>query len=143
METTLFIVSYIPHVGPYTEIVTSYMKLTNPTDKRVGYKVKTNAPRQYTVEPNNGILEPNQQQVLSSKHCTVLDAHMGKPTKYLKISRFQERFQFTDSISKVALCFKIQKKFWKICSLYFRIPGILTKISNQSYKISALLQTPP
>ncbi|XP_065904265.1 vesicle-associated membrane protein-associated protein B-like [Dysidea avara] len=51
--------------GPYTEIVTSYMKLTNPTDKRVGYKVKTNAPRQYTVEPNNGILEPNQLQVLS------------------------------------------------------------------------------
>lgn len=56
------------HAGPYSEIVTSYMKLSNPTDKRVGYKVKTNAPRQYTVEPNNGMLEPNQQQVLSSKY---------------------------------------------------------------------------
>ena len=65
---TVYNAMYVFHTGPYTEIVTSYMKLTNPTDKRVGYKVKTNAPRQYTVEPNNGILEPNQLQVLSSKH---------------------------------------------------------------------------
>lgn len=44
--------------GPYTDVVTSYLTLTNPTDKRVCFKVKTTAPRRYCVRPNNGVVEP-------------------------------------------------------------------------------------
>jgi hypothetical protein len=44
--------------GPFTDVVTSYLKLTNPTDKRVCFKVKTTAPKRYCVRPNSGIVEP-------------------------------------------------------------------------------------
>lgn len=43
--------------GPFTSPVTSYMKLTNPSDKRVLFKIKTTAPKKYCVRPNSGVLE--------------------------------------------------------------------------------------
>ncbi|XP_018568515.1 vesicle-associated membrane protein-associated protein B [Anoplophora glabripennis] len=45
--------------GPFNAPVTSYMKLTNPSDKRVMFKIKTTAPKKYCVRPNSGVLEPN------------------------------------------------------------------------------------
>ncbi|XP_063845614.1 vesicle-associated membrane protein-associated protein B-like isoform X1 [Scylla paramamosain] len=45
--------------GPFTDVVTSQLKLTNPTDKRVCFKVKTTAPRRYCVRPNSGVVDPN------------------------------------------------------------------------------------
>ncbi|KAK7498063.1 hypothetical protein BaRGS_00010651 [Batillaria attramentaria] len=44
--------------GPFTDVVTADLKLTNPTDKRICFKVKTTAPKRYCVRPNSGILEP-------------------------------------------------------------------------------------
>jgi len=44
--------------GPFSEKVTSYLTLTNPTDRRVCFKVKTTAPKRYCVCPNSGIVEP-------------------------------------------------------------------------------------
>lgn len=35
------------------------MKLTNPTEKRVCFKIKTTAPKKYCVRPNSGVLEAN------------------------------------------------------------------------------------
>lgn len=46
--------------GEFTSIVTSYLKLTNPTEQRVLFKVKTTAPKQYCVRPNSGIIEAKQ-----------------------------------------------------------------------------------
>lgn len=46
--------------GPFTEVITSYLKLHNPTDRRVCFKVKTTAPKRYCVRPNSGIVEPKQ-----------------------------------------------------------------------------------
>uniref|UniRef100_A0A1W7R9A0 Putative VAMP-associated protein n=1 Tax=Hadrurus spadix TaxID=141984 RepID=A0A1W7R9A0_9SCOR len=46
--------------GPFTDVVTSHLKLTNPTDRRVCFKVKTTAPKRYCVRPNSGIIEPKQ-----------------------------------------------------------------------------------
>lgn len=46
--------------GPFNDVVTSHLKLSNPTDKRVCFKVKTTAPKRYCVRPNSGILEPKQ-----------------------------------------------------------------------------------
>ncbi|XP_063244771.1 vesicle-associated membrane protein-associated protein B isoform X2 [Bacillus rossius redtenbacheri] len=43
--------------GPFTSPVTSYMKLTNPLDKRVCFKIKTTAPKKYCVRPNSGVLD--------------------------------------------------------------------------------------
>ena len=43
--------------GPFTDVVVSDLKLTNPTDKRVCFKVKTTAPKRYCVRPNSGLIE--------------------------------------------------------------------------------------
>lgn len=44
--------------GPFDDIVASKLSLTNPTQQRVCFKVKTTAPRRYCVRPNSGIIEP-------------------------------------------------------------------------------------
>ncbi|XP_034551568.1 vesicle-associated membrane protein-associated protein B/C-like isoform X2 [Notolabrus celidotus] len=43
--------------GPFTDVVTATLKLTNPTDRNVCFKVKTTAPRRYCVRPNSGIID--------------------------------------------------------------------------------------
>ena len=45
-------------LGPFTEVVTADLKLCNPSKKRICFKVKTTAPKQYCVRPNNGLIEP-------------------------------------------------------------------------------------
>jgi len=44
--------------GPFTVPVTSYMKLTNPSNNRICFKIKTTAPKKYCVRPNSGLLNP-------------------------------------------------------------------------------------
>lgn len=44
--------------GPFTDVVTTCLKLNNPTEKSVCFKVKTTAPRRYCVRPNSGVIEP-------------------------------------------------------------------------------------
>ncbi|GFN79281.1 vesicle-associated membrane protein/synaptobrevin-binding protein [Plakobranchus ocellatus] len=46
--------------GPFTDVVVADLNLTNPTDKRICFKVKTTAPKRYCVRPNSGILEPRK-----------------------------------------------------------------------------------
>lgn len=46
--------------GPFTDVVTSELKLTNPSEQKVCFKVKTTAPKRYCVRPNSGIIDPNQ-----------------------------------------------------------------------------------
>ncbi|XP_053740172.1 VAMP (vesicle-associated membrane protein)-associated protein A, like [Synchiropus splendidus] len=43
--------------GPFTDVVTTNLKLKNPSDKRVCFKVKTTAPRRYCVRPNSGVID--------------------------------------------------------------------------------------
>ncbi|KAM4030633.1 vesicle-associated membrane protein-associated protein B/C [Anomaloglossus baeobatrachus] len=43
--------------GPFTDVVTTNLKLMNPTEKNVCFKVKTTAPRRYCVRPNSGVLD--------------------------------------------------------------------------------------
>ncbi|XP_021422256.1 vesicle-associated membrane protein-associated protein B-like isoform X3 [Salvelinus fontinalis] len=43
--------------GPFTDVVTATLKLGNPTDRNVCFKVKTTAPRRYCVRPNSGIID--------------------------------------------------------------------------------------
>ena len=55
LVTTSRCLSFV--AGPTTEILTCQLKLTNPGDRRICYKVKTTAPKRYCVRPNNGIVD--------------------------------------------------------------------------------------
>jgi len=41
--------------------VTSSMKLKNPSDKKVCFKIKTTAPKRYCVKPNSGVVDPTSE----------------------------------------------------------------------------------
>lgn len=43
--------------GPFTDVVTTTLKLSNPSERKVCFKVKTTAPRRYCVRPNSGVIE--------------------------------------------------------------------------------------
>ncbi|KAJ8332698.1 hypothetical protein SKAU_G00424870 [Synaphobranchus kaupii] len=43
--------------GPFTDVVTTSLKLSNPSDRNVCFKVKTTAPRRYCVRPNSGVID--------------------------------------------------------------------------------------
>lgn len=51
--------------GPFSEVVTAELKLTNPSDKRVCFKVKTTAPKRYCVRPNSGLIEPGDKAAVA------------------------------------------------------------------------------
>ncbi|XP_068197213.1 vesicle-associated membrane protein-associated protein B/C-like isoform X1 [Antennarius striatus] len=51
--------------GPFTDVVTATLKLTNPTDRNVCFKVKTTAPRRYCVRPNSGVIDAGTSVVVS------------------------------------------------------------------------------
>jgi len=44
--------------GPFTDVVTATLKLSNPTDRKICFKVKTTAPKRYCVRPNSGVVDP-------------------------------------------------------------------------------------
>jgi len=47
--------------GPFTSAVSSYMKLKNPSDRKVCFKIKTTAPKKYCVKPNSGVIDPKTE----------------------------------------------------------------------------------
>jgi len=47
--------------GPFTSAVTSSMKLKNPSDRKVCFKIKTTAPKKYCVKPNSGVVDPSSE----------------------------------------------------------------------------------
>ncbi|KAM6373902.1 vesicle-associated membrane protein-associated protein A [Alca torda] len=51
--------------GPFTDVVTTNLKLRNPSDRKVCFKVKTTAPRRYCVRPNSGIIDPGSSVIVS------------------------------------------------------------------------------
>ncbi|KAI7792516.1 vesicle-associated membrane protein-associated protein A [Triplophysa rosa] len=51
--------------GPFTDVITTNLKLKNPSDRRVCFKVKTTAPRRYCVRPNSGIIDPGATVTIS------------------------------------------------------------------------------
>uniref|UniRef100_A0A2I3HKM1 MSP domain-containing protein n=1 Tax=Nomascus leucogenys TaxID=61853 RepID=A0A2I3HKM1_NOMLE len=51
--------------GPFTDVVTTNLKLRNPSDRKVCFKVKTTAPHRYCVRPNSGIIDPGSTVTVS------------------------------------------------------------------------------
>ena len=56
-----------PLAGPFNEVVTSTLTLTNPSTNAVIFKVKTTAPKQYCVRPNSGMLAGRESAVISGE----------------------------------------------------------------------------
>ena len=54
-------------LGPFHEVVTATLTLQNPSNEKVGFKVKTTAPKQYCVRPNSGVIDPSGQQTVSGR----------------------------------------------------------------------------
>uniref|UniRef100_A0AC34QZJ3 Major sperm protein n=1 Tax=Panagrolaimus sp. JU765 TaxID=591449 RepID=A0AC34QZJ3_9BILA len=52
-------------IGPHTEIITTKLRLENPSDRVVYFKVKTTAPKHYCVRPNSGIIKPRNTAEVS------------------------------------------------------------------------------
>jgi hypothetical protein len=36
----------------------TYLTITNPSEERILYKVRTNQPKKYIVKPSSGVIEP-------------------------------------------------------------------------------------
>jgi len=71
---------------PFTQQVARYLKVRNPLDQPVAYKVKTTAPRSYCVRPNSGRIEPGQEievQVLLQAMKVDVPADMKCKDKFL------------------------------------------------------------
>ena len=51
--------------GAFSEVVTSKLRLDNPSDKIVYFKVKTTAPKHYCVRPNSGVIKPGSSAEIS------------------------------------------------------------------------------
>lgn len=59
--------------GPFVDVVTAELKLSNPSRSRICFKVKTTAPKQYCVRPNNGLVEPGSSIIVAGKTCTIVE----------------------------------------------------------------------
>ena len=69
MQSIYIIVTFlhIDIVGPFTSASKETVKIDNKDTSRVLlFKVKTTAPKQYTVKPNSGKIEPNTTKEISS-----------------------------------------------------------------------------
>ncbi|GBP96147.1 hypothetical protein EVAR_26077_1 [Eumeta japonica] len=51
----------VDFTGMFQKASSTYMKLTNPSNDTVLFKIKTTAPKKYCVRPNSGVLEPNSK----------------------------------------------------------------------------------
>ncbi len=51
--------------GPFTQPVTSSLRLKNPSDRPVCFKIKTTAPQRYCVKPNSSVIEPQDEMVVA------------------------------------------------------------------------------
>ena len=61
----IHLIVFVSFIGPFKDVVTAELKLINPSDQRVCFKVKTTAPKRYCVRPNSGIIEPGDKTVVS------------------------------------------------------------------------------
>jgi hypothetical protein len=60
-HTELWIEYSFSSVEPLNRVMTEFIKLLNPSNELVAYKVQTTAPKRYCVRPNAGIIKPGEQ----------------------------------------------------------------------------------
>jgi len=67
--------------GTFEEPVSVDLKLINPSKKRLSFKIKTTAPRAYTVRPNSGVVSPNDKTTVIGQsrykiHVQAIQCHL-------------------------------------------------------------------
>jgi len=93
--------------GPFKEVVTSYLKLVNPSEKKVAFKVKTTAPKRYCVRPNSGLLEPN---------CSISIAVMLQPFEYDANEKNKHKFMVQTMFAPAGGSESNQDTMWREAS---------------------------
>ena len=58
--------------GPFKDVVTTILKLKNPSDEIVCFKVKTTAPKRYCVRPNCGQIKPDETVNVAGSYSSLL-----------------------------------------------------------------------
>lgn len=67
--------------GPFENDFSSVtLSISNPTEKRIAFKIKTTAPKRYCVKPNSGVLDPTK----SMKVNVLLQPFSHDPNEKLK-----------------------------------------------------------
>ena len=62
-----------PPPGPFKdEVSSSNLTVTNTSEKRITFKIKTTAPKRYCVRPNQGIVEPGSTVSIAGKPTSCL-----------------------------------------------------------------------
>lgn len=51
--------------GPFDDYVSVSLRIRNPTEKRIAFKIKTTAPKRYCVKPNSGVLDAGQNMMVN------------------------------------------------------------------------------
>ncbi|CAD7077389.1 unnamed protein product [Hermetia illucens] len=70
--------------GPFTKPVTTHMRLTNPTEHTILFKIKTTAPRKYCVRPNFGSLSPDDStEIAITLQAFVFDPNEKNKHKFM------------------------------------------------------------
>jgi len=70
---------------PLNRVITNILKLTNPNEKSVAFKVKTTAPKRYCVRPNTGLIHPKETVEVQ----ILLNPSKDKPTTLSAKDKFQ------------------------------------------------------
>lgn len=82
-------------------MVSSTIKLHNPTDNNVCFKVKTTAPKKYCVRPNSGVVEP--QSTVSVAGMLFIEINIACMTKTTAIYLIKRIFYYRISYTKCLL----------------------------------------
>uniref|UniRef100_A0A8C7CP30 VAMP (vesicle-associated membrane protein)-associated protein B and C n=1 Tax=Oncorhynchus kisutch TaxID=8019 RepID=A0A8C7CP30_ONCKI len=102
--------------GPFSDVVNTTLKLANPTDRNVCFKVKTTAPRRYCVRPNSGVLDAGTSINVS-----------GRPKYHIVylVAKFQKLSQRSQVLQKSLL-----EELSVDCSLSFSVDCFQCKETN-------------
>lgn len=49
------------------------MTLTNPSERKVCFKIKTTAPKRYCVKPNSGVIDPSDTVQIAGMSKSILE----------------------------------------------------------------------
>lgn len=106
--------------APLNRVITNILKLTNPNEKSVAFKVKTTAPKRYCVRPNTGLIHPKETVEVQ----ILLNPSKDKPTTLSAKDKFQVQSFFLkdDQISldlKELVIYQNKLKFLNYFTFFF------------------------
>jgi len=120
--------------GPFTQSVSSYIKLNNPSHEKVYFKIKTTAPKRYCVKPNRGVLYPRDKIAIA----VGLQPFEYDPAEKNK-HKFMVQSMFADDSKGCCTWDEVDetKLMDSKLSCVFVMPAISQKVKSNSYKMGS------